>query len=119
MFSDAVRFDESLLNYKKAIELNPKNEKYYNNLGTLLNTLGKYNEATTAFNKAIKIKPDYAKAYSNHIFNLNYIINLDKNLYLSEAKKFGLNCKIIKKVLLKSLLEMKKEQLDFLKHSFL
>ena len=97
LFSDVARFDESMLNYKKAIELSPNNEKYYNNLGTLLNTLGKYDEATTEFNRAIKIKPDYVLAYSNHIFNLNYITNLDKNLYLSEAKKFGLNCKTIKK----------------------
>ena len=121
LFSDVAQFDESMLNYKKAIELNPNNEKYYNNLGTLLNALGKYNEATTEFNKAIKIKPDYAKAYSNHIFNLNYITNLDKKLYLSEAKKFGVNCKKIKKNFLaqyKYEKEPKKLKLGFVSSDF-
>ena len=97
IFYELLKFNESLSNYNKAIELSPNNEKFYNNLGNLLNRLGKYEEAMLTYNKAIKIKSDYAKAYSNHIWNLNYITDLDKNLYLSEAKKFGSSCKKIKK----------------------
>ena len=99
IFSDLMRFDESEASYNKAIKLKPNHEKSYNNLGNLLNDLGKYGEATAAYHQAIKIKPDYATAYSNLLFNLNYEINFDPNLYLLEAKKFRSNCKSIKKKL--------------------
>jgi len=97
LFHNLARFDESLSSYNEAIKLNPNDEKIYNNLGNLLNDLGKHEEAMVAYKKAIQLKPDYAKAYSNHIFNFNYINNFDQNLYLSEAKKFGIDCKKIKK----------------------
>ena len=99
LFHDSARFNESLSSYNKAIKLNPNDEKIYNNLGNLLNNLGKYEDAMTAYKRAIQLKPDYAKAYSNHIFNFNYILNFDRNLYLSEAKKFGIDCRKIKKKL--------------------
>ena len=92
------KFDESLSNYKKAIQLNTNYEKAYNNLGNLLSNLGKFDEATNAYKQAIKIKPDYPKAYSNLLFNLIYKTDFDLNYYLSEAKKFRLNCKTIKKL---------------------
>ena len=97
VYSDLSKSEEALINYNKAISLKPKNEKFYNNLGNLFNDLGRYDEANTTLQKAIKIKPDYARAYSNLLFNLNYKVNFDSNLYLSEAKKFRLNCKTINK----------------------
>ena len=99
LFSSLSQFDASLLNYKKAIKLKPNYEKSYNNLGNLLNNLGQYDEATEAYKQAIKIKPDYAKAYSNLLFNIIYKKDFDLAFYLSEAKKFRLNCKSIKKKL--------------------
>ena len=98
LYSNLSKFDESLSNYKKAIQLNTNYEKAYNNLGNLLSNLGKFDEATNAYKQAIKIKPDYPKAYSNLLFNLIYKTDFDLNYYLSEAKKFRLNCKTIKKL---------------------
>ena len=98
LYSNLSKFDESLSNYKKAIRLNTNYEKAYNNLGNLLSNLGKFDEATNAYKQAIKIKPDYPKAYSNLLFNLIYKTDFDLNYYLSEAKKFRLNCKTIKKL---------------------
>ena len=98
LYSNLSKFDESLSNYKKAIQLKTNYEKAYNNLGNLLSNLGKFDEATNAYKQAIKIKPDYPKAYSNLLFNLIYKTDLDLNYYLSEAKKFRLNCKTIKKL---------------------
>ena len=92
----ATKIAESLLQIK-AIKLQPDYEKPYNNLGNLLSELGKYDEANDFYLKTIKIKPDHAKAYSNLLFNYNYMINYDPNLYLSYAKKYRLNCKSIKK----------------------
>ena len=97
LYSDLSMFDESLLNCNKAINFKSDYEKAYNNLGNILSNLGKFDEATKAYKKAIEIKPDYAKAYSNLLFNLIYNVNFDLNFYLSEAKKFRLNCKTIKK----------------------
>ena len=99
LFSSLSQFDASLLNYKKAIKLKPNYEKSYNNLGNLLNNLGQYDEATEAYKQAIKIKPDYARAYSNLLFNIIHKKDFDLAFYLSEAKKFRLNCKSIKKKL--------------------
>ena len=98
VYSDIPLFEKSLFYFNKAIEINSKNEKSYNNLGNLLSTLGKHDDASKAYYKAIEIKPDYAKAYSNLLFNLNYKIDFDHNLYLSQAKKFAENCKPKKKL---------------------
>ena len=59
----------------------------------MLSDLGKFNEADLILHKAIEIKPNYPKAFSNLLFNLNYQVDLDVNLYLSIAKKFRTNCK--------------------------
>ena len=99
VLSNLSRFDESLSSYNQAIKLKPDNEKAYNNLGNLLSDLGKFNEANDFYLKAIKIKVDYAKAYSNLLFNYNYKIDYDPDLYLSYAKKYRLNCKLINKKL--------------------
>ena len=99
IFSNEMEYEKSATSYNKALEIKPEYEKPYNNLGNLLAELGKYDEATKKYHQAIKIKPDYALAYSNLLFNLNYKINFDPHLYLSEAKKFRINCKTIKKKL--------------------
>ena len=96
LFNEICEYDDAILNYNKAIKLKPDFEKSYNNLGNLLNSLGRYKEANLAYQEAIRIKPDYALAYSNLLFNLNYYIKFDVNLYAAEAKKFRLNCKTIK-----------------------
>tara|TARA_B100001123_G_C15315282_1_gene1025916 strand:+ start:1136 stop:3124 length:1989 start_codon:yes stop_codon:yes gene_type:complete len=93
LYTDLNRYEEALKSYDKAIKLKPDYEKAYNNLGNLLSTLGRYNEAASAYRQAIKIKTDYSKAYSNLLFNLNYELNLDPNVYLQEAKNFGINCR--------------------------
>ena len=86
-------FGKAKSSYQKVIEINPNYASAHHNLGILLSNLGKYDEATAACHQAIKIKPDYAKAYSMLLFNLNYKTDFDPDLYLSEAKKFRINCK--------------------------
>ena len=86
-------FKKAKISYQKAIEINSNFAKAYNKLGYLLSDLGEHDKATSACHKAIKIKPDYAQAYSMLLFNLNYKIDFDPDLYLTEAKKFRANCK--------------------------
>jgi len=93
-YSSLAKFEESELSYRKAIKINPNYDKAYNNLGNLFSDIGKYDEATLNYNKAIKINPRNASAYSNLLFNLNYKLDFDLNLYLSMAKKFSQNCRM-------------------------
>ena len=97
LLSAQSNYDEAILNLEKAIKLNNNYEKAYNNLGNIFNILGMFEEANNAYQQAIKIKPDYAKAYSNLLFNLIYKPSFDIDNYLSEAKKFRLNCGIKQK----------------------
>ena len=57
--------DEALRYYTEAIQLNPKLNATYNNLGALYSELKRYEEAEAAYRKAIELNPDDATAYSN------------------------------------------------------
>jgi len=51
--------------YRRAIELNPNLKQAYNNLGNLLNKLGRSHEALIYLNKALEIDPQYVSALIN------------------------------------------------------
>lgn len=51
--------------YRQAIEKDSTFYYAYNNLGNLLASLGKNQEAFDTYQKALEIKPDYAKVYNN------------------------------------------------------
>lgn len=68
-------------NYKKAIELNPKNPAAYVDLARILTARGKKQEAEDTFKKAIALKPDFAPAY----YYLGVIAYQDGKI--SEAQK--------------------------------
>ena len=74
------RLDEAEINYRKAIELNPKNASTYYNLGVNLQIRGRSNEAEASYKKAIEINPNFTEAYNN-------LANLIKNFgRLDEAE---------------------------------
>ncbi len=57
---------DKALNYlNKAIKLDPKYARAYNNRGNAWITKSEYDRAISNFNKAIELKPKYAKAYTN------------------------------------------------------
>lgn len=49
--------EEAILNYNKALEINPNYSIAYNNIGNSLNYLGKYKEAIYYCQKAISLNP--------------------------------------------------------------
>tara|TARA_B110000444_G_C18843104_1_gene600125 strand:- start:294 stop:1496 length:1203 start_codon:yes stop_codon:yes gene_type:complete len=51
--------------YRKILKNHPNNLDANNNLGVLLNTLGRFDEAEVSYKKAIELKPDYAEAHCN------------------------------------------------------
>jgi tetratricopeptide (TPR) repeat protein len=58
-------FAGAIANYTKAIELKPDFLNAWNNRGTALYDLGRYEEAISNCNKAIELKPDYHIAWHN------------------------------------------------------
>ena len=57
--------DEAIACYRHALELNPTNPDFLNNLGSALREAGKLVEAISALKAALALKPDYATAWHN------------------------------------------------------
>ena len=79
--------------YNEALRINPNDAKVYNNLGVLMASQNKKNEAVDLFNKALHIDPSYAGAYYNldkifvnegrieeAIFNYRKALSLNKDM---------------------------------------
>jgi tetratricopeptide (TPR) repeat protein len=57
--------DEAIINYRKAIEIDPTISLVHNNLGALLKKRGQMDEAIAEYRKAIEIEPGFAAAHFN------------------------------------------------------
>jgi len=58
-------YKKSELYFRRAIELDPKFPNAYNNLGIVLSSTNRGDEAIKSFKKAIELDPNYANAYNN------------------------------------------------------
>ena len=58
-------YDSAIVDYTKAIELNPDYAEAYNNRGVAYHLKKEYDSAIIDFSKAIELNPDYAIAYNN------------------------------------------------------
>ena len=58
-------YDLALVDYDKAIELDPEYATAYNNRGIAYRHLGEYEKALADYGKAIELDPEYAYAYNN------------------------------------------------------
>ena len=63
------KYEDAIINYKKAIELSPDNATTFFHLGILYHDLNKYSEAIKSYKKAILCKPNYI----DPLFNLSFI----------------------------------------------
>jgi tetratricopeptide (TPR) repeat protein len=63
--SDAGKYDEAIVEYTKAIELNQNYAKAYNNRGSAYSRKNQHDLAIADYSKAIEIEPNYALAWSN------------------------------------------------------
>jgi len=59
------RLDDAILNYKKAISLDPKKIFLYHSLGSAYLDKGMFNEAISSFKDALKIEPEDPNTYYN------------------------------------------------------
>lgn len=63
--SDSDRYEEALVCFNKAIDMNPQNIDSLLNKGWLLGKLGDHEEALACYNKALDIKPNDELAWYN------------------------------------------------------
>jgi tetratricopeptide (TPR) repeat protein len=57
--------DEAIVEYKKALEIDPNYDAAHNNLGNALLRKGQIDEAIIHYQKALEINPNHAKAQNN------------------------------------------------------
>lgn len=57
------QYEQALLNYQKAIELDPYDAESYLNYGRITNTFREYDRAIDYFTKAIDLRPEGERAY--------------------------------------------------------
>ena len=78
------RYDYAISDYSKAIDINPKLDKAYNNRGVVYSNKSEYDKAIEDFNQAISLKPENDAAYNNR--GLAY---LDKGQYQKAIEDFN------------------------------
>jgi len=59
------QYDKAIADYTKAIELNPRDAKAYNNRGNAYGNKGQYDQAIADYTKAIELNPRDATTYYN------------------------------------------------------
>ena len=83
-------YNLALVNFNKAIEVDPNSVEAYNNRGLVLGIMGDYSSALADFNKSIQLDPDNAEAYkSRGITKLYLEQKADGCIDLTTAARMG------------------------------
>lgn len=93
--------DQAIDNYSKAIKIDPKFAKAYNNRGAAYILKKQYDLAIADFTKAIELDPKNGKAYHNRAIVYSYQGETDKALQdLQKARRLGIavNPDFLKKI---------------------
>ncbi len=62
---ESGKFDEAVIAYQKAVELNPDFSWSYHCLGDVLVKLERWEESIVAYNKAVELNPEFSWSYHN------------------------------------------------------
>ena len=117
VFFNLKNYEKAIVQWEKAIKINPKFVDGLNNLGNALSRIGKFDEAINYLNKALNLRPDFFETY----YTLSEIF-YQKGIYDKSLKNINeaLNLKpedlltIKSKLSILSKMKMKKEYLKFL-----
>ncbi len=83
-------YNQALINFDKAIEIDPESVEAYNNRGLILGIMGDYSSALADFNKSIQIDPNNSEAYkSRGITKLHLKQKTDGCIDLTQAARMG------------------------------
>jgi tetratricopeptide (TPR) repeat protein len=72
------KWDAAIAEYNKAIEINPKYAKSYDNRGSVYFVLSDFDNAISDSSKAIEINPNYANAYATRAGAYYFILQYDE-----------------------------------------
>ena len=72
------RIEDSVISFKKTIQLSPNFPDVYNNIGVALSDLDKFEEAEKSYKKALEIKPNYPEVYYNRGNTLKKLGRVDE-----------------------------------------
>ena len=110
-----LRYDEAILVYKRAIEIEKESSQLYSGLGDSYEALGKYEDALEAYKKVIELDDNSVNAHRN-IASIYLILNrLEESLnaYYSTISKLTPDSEDYKDVLFNvGLLEMMNKKYD-------
>ena len=84
------KINESLVAFKKSVQLDPQDASTHYNLGIILNELGRLEEAETSYKKAITLKPDYSDVHNNLG---NFLIDKGESLAAIDSYKKAIKIK--------------------------
>ncbi|MBN2440083.1 MAG: tetratricopeptide repeat protein [Spirochaetales bacterium] len=84
-YSKKGEYEKAIIDYNKAIGLDPDNSKCYCNRGLSYAYKREYENAITDFTKAIELNPKYASAYNNR--GLIYFYKSDYDRAMSDYEK--------------------------------
>jgi tetratricopeptide (TPR) repeat protein len=93
--------DQAIDNYSKAIKINPKFVKAYNNRGIAYIYKKQYDLAVVDFSKAIELDPKNGKAYNNRAIVYSYQGETDKarqDLQKAQSLGIAVNPDFLKKI---------------------
>ena len=91
-FAAIDKDSESLMQYKNALEIDPRNPQVYNNLGLTYKKIGDYKKATESFKTSLSIKPNFPEACNNLALSLKEEMKVDDAInYLNKAIEFKPN----------------------------
>jgi tetratricopeptide (TPR) repeat protein len=97
----AENADSAITNYTKAIKINPKLVKAYNNRGIAYIWKKQYDLAIADFNKAIELDPKNGKAYNNRAIVYSYQGENDKarqDLHKAQSLGIAVNPDLLKQI---------------------
>jgi len=84
---DSGNCQQALLDYTKAITLNPNYPQAYNNRAYTNMRMRNYSAALPDLNKALELKPDYIQALMNRGDIHNYYYQIDRQSAITDYKK--------------------------------
>ena len=100
-YSTVENADQAIDNYSKAIKINPKFSKAYNNRGIAYVWKKQYDLAIADFTKAIELDPKNGKAYNNRAIVYSYQGETDKarqDLHKAQSLGIAVNPDFLKQI---------------------
>ena len=74
---------------QKAVRLLPRDAEVQNNMGLVLQELGKLGPAELSYRRAISMAPDFFSAHSNLLMLQSYSASSDPSRYFEQARRYG------------------------------